>query len=389
MNLNILVDENMAGARQYLAPLGSVQLVNGRALTNGDLKKADALLVRSVTNVDKNLLAGTPVKFVGTATSGFDHIDRNYLSQNHIGFAYAPGSNANSVVEYVLGAIAAVDDKLEQLFAGGTVGIIAYGNIGSLLAKRLSALGIAFCVYDPWLEADQIENAATLEEVLACDVVTIHAQLCHTEPWPSFHLFGDFELGQLRPGALLINASRGAVVDNTALEKQLLGGADFVAILDVWESEPVVPETLLSLVRFGSAHIAGYSLDGKLLATSMLSAAMGEHFGNCDASWGKANSESLAPVCLDGSLNGAPLLRALLFQNYHLAEDDRLLRLAVSGKSPANAAKNFDGLRKAYPVRREVYGSVINTTIGSLEDVKIIEAMGCKLDSKVTLGSVE
>ena len=387
MSLNILVDENMAGVHQYLAHLGSVHRVNGRALKNSDLKKADALLVRSVTNVDENLLKDTPVKFVGTATSGFDHIDRNYLSHKHIGFAHAPGSNANSVVEYVLGAIAEVGDKLEQLFSGGTVGIIAYGNIGSLLARRLSALGIRFCVYDPWLEPSQIENAATLEEVLACDVVTIHAQLCHTEPWPSFHLLGELELGQLRPGTLLINASRGAVVDNTALEKLLLGGAKFIAILDVWESEPLVPQSLLSLVRYGSAHIAGYSLDGKLLATAMLANAMRENFGAPPGSVAETGSDSRLPICLPGLLSGAPLLRALLKHNYDLAKDDQLLRQAVSGKEAANAAKNFDGLRKAYRVRREVYGSVVGATIGDLGDVKIIEAMGCKLSSEVAQGN--
>ena len=158
MTLNIVADENMEGVIEAMDDIGPVHLVNGRTLRREDLQEADVLLVRSVTPVNEALLNSTPVRFVGTATSGFDHVDRAYLQREGIDFAHAAGSNANAVVEYVLGAIAMVDDKLEQLFAGGWVGIIGYGTIGKSLASRLSKLGISYVVYDPWLEKGQLKN---------------------------------------------------------------------------------------------------------------------------------------------------------------------------------------------------------------------------------------
>ncbi|MBE9537940.1 MAG: 4-phosphoerythronate dehydrogenase, partial [Proteobacteria bacterium] len=249
MNLTIVADENMEAVAETMGELGSVHLLNGRELQRRHLREADVLLVRSVTQVNEALLESTPVRFVGTATSGFDHIDRVYLRQKEIAFSHAPGSNANSVVEYVLGAIALVDDKLEQLFAGGSVGIIGYGNIGRLLASRLSGLGITHKIYDPWLDKKQLCEPASLAEVLACDVITLHADLTHQEPFASFHLLAEAELSSISANSLLINASRGDVIDNRALEK-LLGAVHApTVILDVWEGEPSVSEGLLSKVQ--------------------------------------------------------------------------------------------------------------------------------------------
>ncbi len=224
MSLTILADENIPAVEYYLGGIGRVKRVNGRTLQRAQLESVDVLLVRSVTRVDAALLDGCAVKFVGTATSGFDHIDREYLDERGIAFAYAPGSNANSVVEYVLAAIAAVGDKLEQLLAGGVVGIVGYGFIGKAMAARLAAMGIRHRIYDPWLDPDSIPHAADLDAVLDCDVVTLHPQLVRQQPWPSYHLLGVAQLQRLRPDALLINASRGSVVDNAALLEQLDSG---------------------------------------------------------------------------------------------------------------------------------------------------------------------
>ena len=142
MNITVLADENIPGVEHYLGPRVTVRYVNGRALRKAQLRGADALLVRSVTRVDETLLAGSSIQYVGTATSGVDHIDQNYLSRCGIAFAHARGSNANSVVEYVLTAIAAVGQKLENILDGGRVGIVGYGVIGRALAARLKALGV-------------------------------------------------------------------------------------------------------------------------------------------------------------------------------------------------------------------------------------------------------
>jgi erythronate-4-phosphate dehydrogenase len=380
MTLNIVADENMEGLSEYLGHLGTIHRIKGRGLSNSDLHDADVLLVRSVTAVNETLLAGTSVKFVGSATSGFDHVDKQYLDRAGIAFAHAPGSNANSVVEYVLAAIGSVDQKLEQLFAGGTVGIVGYGNIGRLLAKRLAALQIDYVVYDPWLKTEQISNPTSLNNVLRCDVVSVHAALTGIEPWPSYHLFSPDELAQIPQNTLFINASRGAIVDNIALQQRLAEVDAPVTILDVWEQEPTVDEALLAQVRFGTAHIAGYSRDGKLLATKMLRDALLKSRGESTP----VNEQGVAvpDIHLPGGLSGAALLRALLAHNYSLSEDDRLLRESVVGLSDSTKSINFDRLRKGYRSRREVYGARVVTELHSPCDQSILTTMGCELAAR-------
>lgn len=380
MTFSMVVDQNLAKAEHYLSGYGSVQLVDGRALRRRDLLQAQALFVRSVTRVDEALLAGTPVKFVATATSGVDHIDRQYLQDHNIGFAYAPGSNANSVVEYVLSVIAAVDQKLEQLFAGGTVGIIGFGHIGRLLAEKLSSLGIEFKVYDPWLQTAQIPNPSELAEILACDVISVHAELTDKEPWPSIHLLAQRELEQISSQSLLINASRGAVLDNAALEQRLQSGRGPISVLDVWEDEPDLHPDLLRQVRYGSAHIAGYSTDGKRLATQMLRAAMVAHFGmdTIDNIEGTDGYETVWSITKNDQRSSASCLRSLLQQAYEIGLDDSLLRAAVFGQG--NVASNFDQLRKQYRERFEISGRKVSAVGAVARTLEILKAMGCVVD---------
>jgi erythronate-4-phosphate dehydrogenase len=334
------------------------------------------LLVRSVTRVDEALLDGSMVQFVGTATSGFDHIDREYLAKCHIGFSHAPGSNANSVVEYVLAAIAAIDDKLEQLLCGGTVGIIGYGFVGKAVAARFGALGIQYLVYDPWLDQNTVPDAAGLDAVLDCDVVTLHAALTNMQPWPSHHLLGARELQRLRAGTLLINASRGPVVDNEALLAHLLRNPNRSTVLDVWEGEPVVQAALLAEVSLGTAHIAGYSLDGKLLATRMLSEALVSYLGLAPLSQTSA-VEAAAAIDVGDAVSTAQLLRRLVQARYDIFKDDTLLRAAVASEQgkPAGGA-GFDLLRKSYRDRRELAGSAVQG-LHLAEHLQLARAFGC------------
>lgn len=382
MRLSILADENIPAVEHFLGAFGTVRCVNGRTLAREQLQGVDILLVRSVTRIDEALLSGSPVKFVGTATSGFDHIDRDYLSRHAIAFAHAPGSNANSVVEYVLAAIAVVEDKLEQLLAGGSVGIVGYGFIGRAVAARLAALGIRHRIYDPWLDQQGIPNAAGLDQVLECEVVSLHAELTRQQPWPSYHLLGEAQLQRLRPGALLINACRGPVVDNAALLAQFEAGRGPCTVLDVWEGEPNLDSALLQCVTLGTAHIAGYSLDGKLLATRMLSQAVAESL-QLPAVTGQSPVADAPAIAVSASLSGAGLIRHLLQARYDIFQDDALLRRAVQGAQSTAARGNaFDHLRKTYRDRRELAGSVVEgVTPGQSA---LVEALACVPASSAT-----
>ena len=373
----VLVDENIPWVEHYLGPVATIRKAAGRTVSPEQLQDVDALMVRSVTRVDQALLHDSRVSFVGTATSGVDHIDQDYLQQQGIGFSYAPGSNANSVVEYVLAAIAAVDDHLERLLHTGRVGIVGYGVIGKLMAQRLQALGISYCVYDPWLDAADIDCPAELEAVLQCDVVTLHAELTHEQPWPSFHLLGERELCCLRPDALLINASRGPVVDNAALlSLQQRGDLSTRLVLDVWEGEPLINGDLLQNVFLGSPHIAGYSLDGKILATTMLCRSLQQHF-SLAASAVPAPVAAAQDIMLPAGLTGADMLRYLLQQRYDIFVDDRMLRECTIGKAAADAAASFDLLRKSYRQRRELIGALVGGEPCADDDVALIAGLGC------------
>ena len=372
----MLTDENIPAVEHYLAGRASVRRVSGRQLQRQHLEGVDALLVRSVTRVDRELLHGSSVKFVGTATSGIDHIDQDYLGSRNIGFAYAPGSNANSVVEYVLAAIAAVGDKLETLLAGGTVGIVGYGMIGKAVAARLAALGIDHRVYDPWLDTQAVSHAASLSRVLDCDVVTLHPELTHEQPWPSFHLLAAAELASLAPDCLLINASRGPVIDNQALLTLLRAGGGPRVILDVWEGEPLLNHALLERVQLGTAHIAGYSLDGKLLATRMLCDALMTHRGQAPPLVESPAGEAEIVVVPEG-LQGAALVRYLLQARYEISRDDAALRDATLGREATAAAANFDLLRKGYRVRRELLGATVRGDYQCSRDMDLVRGLGC------------
>jgi erythronate-4-phosphate dehydrogenase len=370
--LRILADRNIPALDDCFGHLGDVRTVEGRGLQAADLRAVDVLLVRSVTRVDEQLLAGSPVRFVGTATAGVDHIDIPWLQHSGIGFAAASGANANSVVEYVLAAIAAVDDYLERLLAGGRVGIVGYGHIGRLLARRLRALGVGSLHYDPWLDQSALESPVSLAQVLACDVVSLHPSLTTADPWPSRHLLGPEALDSLGADQLLINASRGPVLANDALLARLRQPDAPRCVLDVWEFEPAVPPALLESVQLGTPHIAGYSHDAKLAATAMLAKALRQQLqlGSVDlASGGRA------PLLeLPSELLGADLLRHLCQLRYDLAADDRRLRAAVLGVAETEARAAFDQLRKDYPLRRELAGSPVRVV--NERQVPLVEAMG-------------
>lgn len=381
--MRIVADENIPGLESLAASVSAeLQRFPGRSITAAEVHNADALLIRSVTRVDAGLIDSAPrLRFVGTATSGHDHVDRQGLMDRGIAFAHAPGSNARSVIEYVLAAIAETDDFLERLFAGGRVGILGYGNIGQRLGRCLDGLGIDWSVSDPWKEPAGIPNAAPLAHVLSADVVTLHTELTEAMPFPSRHLLNRHTLARLSSRALLINASRGAVVDNIALRERLDAADAPLAVLDVWENEPVPDTDLLARLRFGSAHIAGYSWDGKLLATRMLLAEMAAALSIPSPVF-----QSEAAPALDaaaGHRDSAGFVRALLSQRYRLEEDDRLLREAMHAAQSAELkGRAFDSLRRSYRQRRELAGSAVDGRQFSNNQRQLATSLGVMIEDR-------
>jgi erythronate-4-phosphate dehydrogenase len=353
--MKIIADENIPCVEQAFASLGEVELLPGRGMKPEQVRDADILLVRSVTRVDEGLLAGSKVRFAGSATIGFDHVDREYLESRDIGFSTAPGSNAISAAEYVISALMVLALRDGISLTEKTVGIIGCGNVGSRVLEKLSALGVQCLVNDPPLKAQGgHENYVELDALLQADIITVHVPLVTDGDFPTLHLADKTFLEKLKPGAVLVNTSRGAVVDNHALDLLLGRRSDLSVVLDVWEGEPGISMSLLEKVTLGTPHIAGYSLDGKLRGTEMIYRAACEYFQR-PLQWNAANE-----LPAGGSVDTKQFIAGDVVGNvckavlncYDVRDDDGRLR-AILSMPPHDRPAYFDRLRKEYPVRRE------------------------------------
>jgi len=379
--MKIVADENIPCVQQAFASLGEVSLLPGRGMQAEQVGDADILLVRSVTRVDATLMQGSAVRFVGSATIGFDHVDRDYLQRQGIGFATAPGSNATSAAEYVVSALMVLSAQQGFALAGKTVGIVGCGNVGSRVRRKLAALGMACLVNDPPLQASNgHDDFVSLDEVLQADVVTLHVPLIKEGPHPTFHLINAALLERLKPGAILINTSRGAVADNRALDALLATRDDLSVVLDVWENEPSISDSLLRKVSLGTAHIAGYSYDGKLRGTEMIYRAACDYLAE-PVQWHAADElEHAASIDLrqHDSDDVLALVRAAVLASYDIREDDTRLRATLSLPA-AERALAFDRLRKEYPLRREFSESAVllHEPVGAL--AQLLSGLGFEL----------
>lgn len=322
--MRIVADENIAFAREFFAPLGELVLLPGRLITAADIAAADVLLVRSVTPVNAALLADSRVRFVGSCTIGTDHVDTAWLDAHSIAFAHAPGCNARAVVEYVLSSLLALGVDM----LASRIGVVGCGNVGGQLLRCLQQAGAQVVGCDPFLK-DTALPLVPFEQVLTREVICLHTPLTRSGPHPTFHLFDEAVIASLSPGTVLLNAGRGAVIDNAALLRRLQQRSDLRVVLDVWENEPAIDGGLLDQVAIGTPHIAGYSAEGKLRGTRMVYEALCRFLG-------------VDPADVAVGLAG-------IVEPYDVGVDDAALRQAY----PASGAQGFDRLRRDYRARRE------------------------------------
>jgi erythronate-4-phosphate dehydrogenase len=320
------------------------------------VKNAEILVVRSETRVDEALLEGSRVRFVGTATIGTDHVDVEYLRKEGVGFACAPGSNANSVAEYVVAALLVLAERLDLTARGSTLGVVGVGNIGSRVVKYAGALGMNILQNDPPL-ARQTGNAAfvPLERLMDADIITLHVPLTRSGEDPTFHFFDEGRIVKMREGGILINTARGGVTETVALKEALKAGHLGAAVLDVWEHEPGIDPELLTLAELGTPHVAGYSLDGKVNGTRMIYDAVCHRFG-FQTLWSPPDGlggADLPPFKVaDVSAGMERILRECVKQSYDIERDDGRLRQMLS-LGMNRHADFFRHLRLEYPERLE------------------------------------
>lgn len=368
--MNIFIDENIPYGEDFFSAFGELHFFSGRSVTAEQLREADVLLVRSITQVNASLLhLNERIQFVGTATIGTDHIDQHYLAQRNIRFSSAPGCNKISVADYILSSLLVLTEKLQFQLAQKTVAIVGAGNTGSAVYERLQGLGVNCKLYDPPLQqsADP-RQFCQFDEVLAADIISLHVPKIIGGEFPTLHMFNEQVLSQLRPEQILLNASRGEVIDNQALLTLAKAGRTPTLVLDVWENEPNVEAQLLPYVEIATPHIAGYSLDGKARGTEMLYHALCAHLQRpveCQAG-DFVEAPALSSITVEREISEA-LLKRLVHLVFDVRRDDALFRQMI------DQPDGFDIMRKTYSERREMSTLSVNAPASQSQ---LLQALG-------------
>ena len=354
--MKIIADENIPLITEAFRELGEVVTLPTPRIVHAAVRDADVLVIRNETRINEALLGDSRVRFVSSATIGTDHVDFPYLHGHHIGFANAPGCNSNSVKEYVVAALLRLAARDGFSLAGKTMGVVGVGNIGSKVVAAARALGMNVMENDPPLErATGDRRFVTLDKILGADFITLHTPLTRTGQDATAHLFDDQRFSRVKKGAVLLNTSRGAVVETAALKRALQEQRLSAALIDVWENEPSIDAELLSQAALGTAHVAGYSIEGKLTAVRMIRKAAFDYF-SISSDWDPARH--LAPpkdseITVDARVSESEAaLRDIVRQVYDIDEDDRRLREMLA-LAPERRAAYYSSLRTGYRFRRE------------------------------------
>jgi len=385
--MKLVADENIPFVREVFSEFGTIITASGRDISPELVRDADVLLVRSITKVDRKLLEGSRVKFVASATIGTDHVDQAYLREKGIGFANAPGSNANSVAEYVFVALFALAARWGWRLSEKTIGVVGVGHIGSRVAAWAKALGMTVLENDPPLARQSGDpRFLPLEDVLqGADILTLHVPLTKSGPDKTVHLIDEEKLHALKSGALLINASRGPVVDNEALKSWLKRRKrESAAVLDVWENEPKIDTELIQHVAIGTPHIAGYSLDGKINGVRMIYEAACTYFRKQRSiDFGSLLPEPPVPsVEIETpQINDETLIHTVMNRVYNIRADDTRLRKVIH-LHPDERGNYFDSLRKNYPIRREFSNTRVTLRNGTQAQAEKLKILGFQVNTE-------
>ena len=381
--MKIVCASSVLHAREAFSGLGAVEILPDRDIRREHLRDADALIVRSKTVVGPELLEGTSVGFVATATAGADHFDLPFLNDAGIAWSAAPGCNANAVAEYVVAALALLARKRSALLSGRTLGIVGVGQVGSRVADKAPILGLRVLRNDPPLALKTgSRDLRPLDAVLAeADILTLHTPLESAGPFPTRHLADCRLFGKLKPGAWFLNASRGAVADSDSLQCALDHPLISACALDVWEREPEMSEPLRRAVDFLTPHIAGYTLEGLLNGTLRCHRELC-HFLEVEPAWAPDPRQlPAAPFIEIDAAHRADedVLAELLAAACPIPENDRAWRAEATATDPAELRRRFDRFRKNSNSRREFAAIRVHVSGASSALLDLAAALGFQI----------
>jgi len=365
--MKIVCATNMPYVLEAFGTLGEARVIEGRAIAAADVRDAELLALRSTTMVNRQLLEGSAVRFVGTATIGTDHMDIPWLEGHGIRWCYAPGCNANSVSEYVTTALLCLAARHGFTLAGKTIGVIGVGNVGSRVVTKAEALGLRVLQNDPPRERSEARGQKSedrgqrsafigLDQLLReADIVTLHVPLTKAGPDKTLHLADETFFAAMKPGAIFFNCARGPVVHTDALLAAMERGVVAHAVIDTWEGEPGYRTDLMARADLVSPHIAGHSFEGRAMGTVMVYEAACRFLGvaprwRIEGRWPPPVVPEVAVPAAGRSDEAA--LWDIAQRVYDIEADDRRFRES-SQADDATRARRFDQLRKDYPMRRE------------------------------------
>jgi len=372
--LRVVADNKIPFLSGVLDKYAEVTLLPGEAISPKDIAKADALIVRTRTKCTRELLKGSAIKFIGTATIGFDHIDTAWCNENGITWRSAPGCNSSSVQQYILAALLSLSQEFRFKLSEKTIGVVGVGNVGSKIAKAASLLGMRVLLNDPPREREEGEGFTSLDTVLSdSDIITLHVPLKVVGQDKTYHLINEKSIRRIKKDAWLLNSSRGEVVDANALKSALIKGKLAGAVLDVWENEPDIDRELMNRCFIATPHIAGYSTDGKANGTAMIINELASFFSLPLSNWYPEN----IPVPVENVIeinsktgDSESIIRQAVKASYDIMSDDTRLRFSPS---------DFEKQRGSYPLRREFSSYSVKLTGGNKGIRNTLKELGFNL----------
>lgn len=377
--IKIIADSKIPLLKGVFEPYADIIFLPPSEITNANIKDADALLIRTRTKCNAALLDETNVKFIGTATIGYDHIDTSYCESKNIIWMNAPGCNSTSVMQYMASSLFTIADRKNLNLSEMTIGIVGVGNVGSKVARLSETLGLKVLLNDPPRERKEgKEKFIPLEELISrSNIITLHVPLIKEGIDKTFHLADEAFFSNLDNGKIFFNTSRGEVVETNALKNAIKNKIIGAAVIDVWENEPNIDQELLSIVDIATPHIAGYSADGKANGTAICVRGLSSFFNlGIKDDWyplsvpSPANPGELAFDC-NGKSN-QEILAEIILSTYSVINDDYALRKSVN---------TFEKQRNDYPIRREFPFYKINLLNGNEKLVNTVKDLGFNLIS--------
>lgn len=368
----IIIDDAVAYAEPIFSTLGEVVSLPGKEINAQSVKNADALIVRSRTQVNKPLLHGSSIEFVGSTVVGLDHIDQDYLDESGINFYSAQGCNANSVSEYVLTVLFDLAELHNFHLSEKSIGIIGVGHVGKLVEQKARALNMTVRLNDPpRAEKEGTDKFVCIEEALSSDIVTFHTPLTFEGNHKTFHLLNQNNFHHIKPDTIVINAARGGIIDENIWAKTVTRAN----IIDCWENEPFINHELYKHATLATPHIAGHALDAKIKGSTMVYDALCKLWEIPKNEDWKAclppQPKTIQPVV---SLNSQSMIDSILRECYQPKEDD----LAIRSTDINEVHKKFEYYRRHYPEHREWFVHEVMSS-GSNNIDKCLSSLGFKI----------